>query len=73
MMTQALAELEKHIDTASAAGELVLHVFGPIAHVERRLISGHEPGYCSDQKTRLEARRWTGRPSRPRKHLSRRN
>ena len=27
------------IDTSSAAGELVFHVFGAIAHFERRLIS----------------------------------
>lgn len=30
--------LEEKIDTASAAGELVFHVFGAIAHFERRLI-----------------------------------
>jgi len=30
--------LEERLDTSSAAGELVLHVFGAIAHVERRLI-----------------------------------
>lgn len=27
------------LDTSSAAGELVFHVFGAIAHFERRLIS----------------------------------
>ena len=31
--------IEEHIDTSSAAGELVFHVFGSIAHFERRLIS----------------------------------
>jgi DNA invertase Pin-like site-specific DNA recombinase len=31
--------LEEKIDTTSAAGELVLHVFGAIAHFERRLIA----------------------------------
>ena len=31
--------LEEHLDTSSAAGELVFHVFGSIAHFERRLIS----------------------------------
>ncbi len=31
--------LEEKIDTSSAAGELVFHVFGAIAHFERRLIS----------------------------------
>ncbi len=35
----ALLSLEEKIDTSSAAGELVFHVFGAIAHVERRLIS----------------------------------
>jgi DNA invertase Pin-like site-specific DNA recombinase len=31
--------LEERIDTTSAAGELVFHVFGSIAHFERRLIA----------------------------------
>ena len=35
----ALASLEERIDTGSAAGELVFHVFGAIAHFERRLIA----------------------------------
>ena len=35
----ALLSLEKKIDTSSAAGELVFHVFGTIAHFERRLIA----------------------------------
>lgn len=35
----ALMSLEEKIDTSSAAGELVFHVFGAIAHFERRLIS----------------------------------
>jgi len=30
--------LEERLDTSSAAGELVFHVFGAIAHFERRLI-----------------------------------
>jgi len=30
--------LEERLDTASASGELVFHVFGAIAHFERRLI-----------------------------------
>ncbi len=34
-----LHSLEEKIDTSSAAGELVFHVFGAIAHFERRLIS----------------------------------
>jgi DNA invertase Pin-like site-specific DNA recombinase len=35
----ALLSLEEKIDTSSAAGELIFHVFGSIAHFERRLIS----------------------------------
>lgn len=35
----ALLSLEEKIDTSSAAGELVFHVFGAIAHFERRLIT----------------------------------
>ena len=34
-----LVSLEENLDTSSAAGELVFHVFGAIAHFERRLIS----------------------------------
>jgi DNA invertase Pin-like site-specific DNA recombinase len=34
-----LLSLEEKIDTGSAAGELVFHVFGAIAHFERRLIA----------------------------------
>jgi resolvase-like protein len=35
----ALLSLEEKIDTSSAAGEHVFHVFGAIAHFERRLIA----------------------------------
>src|SRR3546814_3441769 len=35
----ALLSLEEKIDTSSAAGELIFHVFGAIAHFEWRLIS----------------------------------
>jgi DNA invertase Pin-like site-specific DNA recombinase len=35
----ALLSLEEKIDTSSAAGELVFHVFGAIAHFEQRLIA----------------------------------
>lgn len=35
----ALLSLEEKIDTSSAAGELIFHVFGAIAHFDRRLIS----------------------------------
>ena len=37
----ALVSLEERIDTSSAAGELIFHVFGAIAHFERRLIAEH--------------------------------
>src|ERR1700752_3659617 len=35
----ALLSLEEKIDTSSASGELVFHVFGAIAHFDRRLIA----------------------------------
>ena len=35
----ALLSLEEKINTSSAAGELIFHVFGAIAHFERRLIA----------------------------------
>ncbi len=35
----AMMSLEENIDTTSAAGELIFHVFGAIAHFERRLIA----------------------------------
>lgn len=31
--------LKRQLDTSSAAGELIFHVFGAIAHFERRLIA----------------------------------
>jgi DNA invertase Pin-like site-specific DNA recombinase len=55
----ALLSLEEQIDTSSAAGELVFHVFGAIAQFERRLIA---------ERTRdgLAAARARGsRPGRP--------
>jgi DNA invertase Pin-like site-specific DNA recombinase len=39
-----LISLEEQLDTSSAAGELVFHVFGAIAHFERRLISERTRG-----------------------------
>lgn len=54
-----LISLEERIDTTSAAGELIFHVFGAIAHFERRLISEHT-------KDGIEAARAQGRkPGRP--------
>ena len=54
-----LISLEERIDTTSAAGELVFHVFGAIAHFERRLIS---------ERTKdglINARRHGRTPGRP--------
>jgi DNA invertase Pin-like site-specific DNA recombinase len=60
--------LEERLDTASAAGELVFHVFGAIAHFERRLIvertrdgiaaaraRGARPGRPALDKDKLQA------------------
>ena len=54
-----LVSLEERLDTSSAAGELVFHVFGAIAHFEARLIS---------ERTRdgiVAARRRGRQPGRP--------
>ena len=64
----ALLSLEEKIDTSSAAGELIFHVFGAIAHFERRLISqrtkdgiaavrakGRKPGHQPLDATKLDA------------------
>ena len=64
----ALLSLEEKIDTSSAAGELIFHVFGAIAHFERRLISertkdgiaaarakGRNPGRQPLDVTKLDA------------------
>ena len=54
-----LVSLEEKIDTTSAAGELIFHVFGAIAHFERRLISERT-------KDGIKAARAKGRyPGRP--------
>jgi DNA invertase Pin-like site-specific DNA recombinase len=55
----ALLSLEEKLDTSSAAGELVFHVFGALAQFERRLIA---------ERTRdgMNAARAKGsRPGRP--------
>ena len=39
----ALLSLEEKLDTSSAAGELVFHVFGALAQFERRLITEPHP------------------------------
>jgi DNA invertase Pin-like site-specific DNA recombinase len=56
----ALMSLEERIDTTSAAGELIFHVFGALAHFERRLIGERT-------KDGLAAAKAKGRkPGRPR-------
>jgi DNA invertase Pin-like site-specific DNA recombinase len=56
----ALMSLEEKIDTSSAAGELIFHVFGAIAHFERRLIAERT-------KEGIKAARLKGNhPGRPR-------
>ena len=55
----AFVSLEERLDTGSAAGELVFHVFAAIAHFERRLIA---------ERTRdglVAARARGSRPGRP--------
>ncbi len=57
-----LVSLEEQIDTTSAAGELVFHVFGAIAHFERRLIAERtKDGLANARKHG----RLPGRPSLP--------
>ncbi len=64
----ALLSLEEKIDTSSAAGELIFHVFGAIAHFEWRLISertkdgiaaarakGKQPGRQPLDQSKIEA------------------
>ena len=41
-----LVSLEERFDTSSAAGEIVFHVFGAIAHFEARLISAQTARTC---------------------------
>lgn len=66
----ALLSLEEKLDTSSAAGELVFHVFGSIAQFERRLIAertrdgiaaararGKHPGRPALDPDKLEAAR----------------
>ena len=48
----ALLSLEEKIDTSSAAGELVFHVFGAIAHFEQRLIAERTKDSIAAARTR---------------------
>ena len=67
-----LASVEQRIDASSAGGELVFHVFGAIAHFERRLISEHaRDGIAATRKRGrgLSARRSTGKLSQPHRPL----
>ena len=56
-----LVSLEERLDTSSAAGELVFHVFGSIAHFERRLISERT---CDGIAAARKRGRTPGRPLR---------
>lgn len=47
-----LLSLEEKIDTTSAAGELVFHIFGAIAHFERRLIAKRTKDAIAAAQTR---------------------
>ena len=70
-----LVSLEERLDTSSAAGELVFHVFGAIAHFERRLISERtrdgigaairSSSCCDDQRSSESG------PSQPSLHVAR--
>ena len=62
----ALVSLEEKIDTTSAAGELVFHVFGAIAQFERRLIA--ERTRDGIAAARAEGRK-LGRPALDREKL----
>ena len=62
-----LISLEERIDTTSAAGELIFHVFGAIAHFERRLISERtRDGIAAARKRGKQP----GRPPLPRETVS---
>lgn len=62
-----LASLEEDVDTSSAAGELVFHVFGAIAHFERRLIAERTRDGIAAARQRGRMR---GRPTLPREKVS---
>jgi len=69
-----LISLEERIDTTSAAGELIFHVFGAIAHFERRLISERtKDGIAAARRARTKTRTPTTRsrnclsPAKPRR------
>jgi len=50
------------IDTSSAAGELIFHVFGAIAHFERRLIGERTKQVCTSSHVRSGSRWKCGSP-----------
>ena len=58
-----LLSLEERLDTSSAAGELVFHVFGAIAHFERRLHLREDPRrHRRGQETRAHTGSTATRP-----------
>ena len=65
-----LVSLEERIDTTSAAGELVFHVFGAIAHFERRLISERTRDGIAAARKRGKRGRRPGRPALDRETVS---
>ena len=60
-----MISLDERIDTTSAAGELVLHVFGDIAQFERRLISDRTKDWLAIAR---KHGRNPGRPPLPQKY-----
>ena len=58
--------LEEQIDTSSAAGEPVFHIFGAIAHVERRLISGRTCEELASAQLRLDMDAMRRKPAQDR-------
>jgi DNA invertase Pin-like site-specific DNA recombinase len=54
----ALLSLEEKIDTSSAAGEFIFHVFGAIAHFERRLISDRTKDGIAAVRAKGKKPRW---------------
>jgi len=67
----SLMSLEEKIDTSSAAGELIFHVFGAIAHFERRLIAERTKDGIAAARARASCRDGDrSTPRRPRRRSS---
>src|ERR1700722_3744110 len=61
-----LVSIEEKIDTSSATGELVFHVFGAIAHFKRRLIAERTKAAARARGKRLGLSRLTRTRRKPR-------